>query len=74
MDVLQKTDLEGFSRDTTSQAILNTSKTRLMAYKKKKKRMAMVTSLDGRVAAIEADLEHIKILLEKLVNGNNSTN
>lgn len=70
MRKLEKTELKGFSRDTTSRAVLNTDNTQLEAYKAQKKRMAMIHSTEARLAAVEEKLD----LLEKLVNDHNTTN
>lgn len=62
--MIVKTKEQGFARDTSSHALLNTSVNALEAHKANRRSMKQVDRLETEVATMRATLERLMVLLE----------
>lgn len=66
-----KTDVEGFVRDGSSRAILNTDNTGYMAYKQRRKALSENQRLQNEVDSLKDDVRLLKSAIEKLLREQN---
>ena len=62
-----KTEVEGFVRDGSTRAILNTDNVAFAAYKQRRHALSEQAKLEEDVAELKSDIHDIKSLLERLL-------
>lgn len=67
-----KTDVENLVKDIKSNAVINTANSDLKAYKKQKKRMKQVDSLESDLESLKAEIATLKKHMEQIVHGTHS--
>lgn len=70
-DMYEKTNVDGFVRDTSSQAILNTDNVAYAAYKQRRRALSENAALRNEVDGIKNELHDIKELLARLLREQN---
>lgn len=65
---LVKTNAEGYVKDMSSGAVLNTDRAAFRAFKARKQQMSRVESLEEDVNSIKEDLNEIRSLLLQIAN------
>lgn len=66
--MLEKTEIAGLCKDTTTHAVINTDNAALNAYKAKKLQLKKMNSMETRILTLEKELQELKTLVsEKLL-------
>lgn len=69
--MLVKTDSEGYMKDTSTGAFINTDDTAYARFLAQRNSIKKNNDLCNRISAVEDDLREIKNLLLQVVNGRN---
>jgi hypothetical protein len=69
--MLVKTDTEGYMKDTSTGAFINTDDTAYARFLAQRNSIKKNNELCNRISAVEDDLREIKNLLLQVVNGRN---
>ncbi len=69
--MLVKTEADGFMKDTTSGAFINTDDASYAKFVAERSKVKNSKDLSNRISAVEDDLKEIKTLLLQVVNGRN---
>lgn len=69
--MLVKTETDGFMKDTSTGAFINTDDTSYAKFVAERSKVKNSKDLSNRISAVEDDLKEIKNLLLQVVNGRN---
>ena len=69
--MLMKTETDGFMKDTSSGAFINTDDASYAKFVAERSKVKNSKELSNRISAVEDDIKEIKTLLLQVVNGRN---
>jgi hypothetical protein len=69
--MLVKTETDGFMKDTSTGAFINTDNASYAKFVAERSKIKNSKDLSNRISAVEDDLKEIKTLLLQVVNGRN---
>jgi hypothetical protein len=69
--MLMKTETDGFMKDTSTGAFINTDDASYAKFVAERSKVKNSKELSNRISAVEDDIKEIKTLLLQVVNGRN---